>query len=91
MNVVTYNYARQNLAKLMDQVARDHAPVYISRRRKRGDAVSISLEDFQAMETTLHLLGNPINAKLLCEGIAELESGKGIRHEIFTDSQQRLP
>jgi len=39
MSVVTYSYARQNLAKLMDEAERDRAPIYISRRRKRGAAV----------------------------------------------------
>jgi len=40
----------------------------------------ISLEDYEAMETTLYLLGNPTNAKLLREGIAELDSGRGVKH-----------
>ena len=81
MSVVTYSYARQNLAKLMDEVERDRAPVYISRQRKRGAAVLMSLEDYQAMETTLYLLSNPKNAKLLRDGIVELDSGKGLRRE----------
>jgi antitoxin YefM len=82
MSVVTYTYARQNLAKLMDEVERDRAPVYISRQRNRGAAVLMSLDDYQAMETTLYLLSNPTNAKLLREGIAELEGGKGVRRDI---------
>lgn len=82
MSVVTYSYARQNLARLMDEVERDRAPVYISRQRKRGAAVLMSLEDYQAMETTLYLLSNRKNAKLLREGIAELDAGKGVRRDI---------
>ena len=83
MTVVTYSYARQNLAKLMDEVERDRAPVYISRQRKRGAAVLMSLEDYQAMETTLYLLGDPANAKALREGAAELDAGKGVRHDVL--------
>jgi antitoxin YefM len=83
MSVVTYSYARQNLARLMDEVERDRAPVYISRQRKRGAAVLMSLDDFQAMETTLYLLGNPTNARLLREGIAELDAGKGVKRDIL--------
>jgi antitoxin YefM len=82
MSVVTYSYARQNLAKLMDEVERDRAPVYISRQKKRGAAVLMSLDDYQAMETTLYLLSNPANAKLLREGIVELDAGKGVRHDV---------
>lgn len=83
MSVVTYSYARQNLAKLMDEVERDRAPVYISRQSKRGAAVLMSLEDYQSMETTLHLLSSAKNAKLLRQGIAELDAGKGIEHDIL--------
>ena len=48
MSVVTYSYARQNLAKLMDEVQHDRAPIYISRQRGRGAAVLISLETYEA-------------------------------------------
>lgn len=81
MSVVTYSYARQNLAKLMDEVERDRAPIYISRQRNRGAAVLMSMEDYRAMETTLYLLSNPANAKILRQGIAELDAGKGVRHD----------
>jgi antitoxin YefM len=81
MSIVTYTYARQNLAKLMDEVERDRAPVYISRQRKRGAAVLMSLDDYHAMETTLYLLSNPENARVLREGIAELDARKGIVHD----------
>jgi antitoxin YefM len=89
MSVVTYSYARQNLAKLMDKVERDRAPVYISRQRERGAAVLMSLEDYQSMETTLHLLSNPTNAKLLRDGIAELDAGKGVEHNIVPVRRRR--
>jgi antitoxin YefM len=89
MSVVAYSYARQNLAKLMDEVERDRAPVYISRQRKRGAAVLISLDDYQAMETTLYLLGNSTNAKLLFDGIAELDAGKGMVRRAASARQDR--
>lgn len=82
MSIVTYTYARQNLAKLMDEVERDRAPVYISRQRQRGAAVLMSLDDYRAMETTLHLLSSPENARLLREGIAELDAGKGVKRTL---------
>ena len=83
MSVVTYSYARQHLAELMDEVERDRAPVYISRQRKRGAAVLMSLEDYQAMETTLYLLSNPKNAARLRKGIAELNAGKGVERKLI--------
>lgn len=89
MSVVTYSYARQNLAKLMDEVERDRAPIYISRQRKRGAAVLMSLEDYEAMETTMHLLSNPTNARMLREGIAQLEAGKGVEHDTIPVKRRR--
>ena len=83
MPVVTYSYARQNLAKLLDEVERDRAPIIISRQRRRGGAVLMSLEDYEAMETTNYLLRNPANAKLLRQGIAELDAGKGVKHGLI--------
>lgn len=78
MAVVTYSYARQNLAKLMDEVDRDSTPVYISRQRKQGAAVLMSLKDYEALETTLYLLSNPNNAANLRKAKADLDKGKGI-------------
>ena len=81
MSVVTYSYARQNLAKLMDEAERDNAPVYISRQRKQGAAVLMSLRDYEALETTLYLLSNPNNAANLRKAVADLDKGKGIEFD----------
>ena len=78
MSVVTYSYARQNLARLMDEVERDSAPIYISRQRKQGAAVLMSLKDYEALETTLYLRSNPKNAANLRKAKADLDKGKGI-------------
>ncbi|MGA9796582.1 MAG: type II toxin-antitoxin system prevent-host-death family antitoxin [Rhizomicrobium sp.] len=89
MTVVTYSYARQNLAKLMDEVERDSAPVYISRQRNRGAAVLVSQDDWDSMQETLHLLSSPRNANLLREGIAELDAGKGVKHDVNPAKSRR--
>ena len=81
MTIVTYSYARQNLAKLMDEVERDHAPVFISRQRKRGAAVLVSEDEWSSIQETMYLLGNPENARRLRKGIAELNAGRGIEYD----------
>lgn len=43
----------------------------------------ISLEDYQALEETAHLLRSPNNARMLLESIAELESGGGAEQELI--------
>lgn len=82
MDAISYTAARANLAKTMEQVCNDHAPVIITRKRE-APVVMISLEDYQAMEETTYLLRSPANARHLLESIAELETGKGIAQKLI--------
>lgn len=88
MPVVTYSYARQNLAKLMDEVERDCAPIIISRQRKRGGAVLMSQAEWDSIQETLYLLNNPKNAQDLRDAIAELDAGKGVEHDPVEPAQR---
>jgi antitoxin YefM len=83
MSVVTYSYARQNLAKLMDEVERDHVPIYICRQRKRGAAVLVSEAQWSSMQETLYLLSNPKNAQMLRDAIKEMDAGGGIKRDLI--------
>ncbi|MCH7825953.1 MAG: type II toxin-antitoxin system prevent-host-death family antitoxin [Acidobacteria bacterium] len=76
MKAINYTYAREKLAKTMEEVCDDHTPVIITRRNERS-VVMISLEDYEAMEETTYLLRSPKNARRLLESIAELQSGGG--------------
>lgn len=76
MDAISYSAARANLAKTMERVCEDHAPVIIT--RKRGSSVvMMSLEDYRAMEETAYLLRAPANARRLLESVVELEAGRG--------------
>ncbi len=82
MKAMTYTAARQNLAKTMEKVCRDRAPVIVT--RKSSDSVVImSLEDFEALEETAYLLRSPKNTRRLIESVAELENGKGTERELI--------
>jgi antitoxin YefM len=81
MKAITYSAARQNLAKTMESVCKDHAPVIVT--RKTTDSVVImSLEDYEALEETAYLLRSPKNARRLIESIAQLEEGQGSEREL---------
>lgn len=82
MKAITYTAARQNLAKTMENVCNDHAPVIIT-RKKTGSVVIMSLEDFEALEETAYLLRSPKNTKRLIESITQLENGKGTERELL--------
>ena len=76
MESISYTSARSNLAKTMEQVCNDHAPIAITRKGE-GSVVMISMEDYQALEETAYLLRSPMNMRRLIEAISELEDGKG--------------
>ena len=82
MEVITYTAARQNLAKTMEKVCRDRAPVIVTRRTSNS-VVIMSLEDYEALEETAYLLRSPKNARRLIESVAQLENGKGTERELL--------
>jgi antitoxin YefM len=76
MKAITYTAAREGLASAMDQVCRDRAPLVITRNRDQA-VVMMSLDDYEELEETAHLLRSPTNARRLLAAIQSLESGKG--------------
>ncbi|MEH6584747.1 MAG: type II toxin-antitoxin system prevent-host-death family antitoxin [Halioglobus sp.] len=82
MESISYTAARSNLAKKMDQVCDDHAPIAITRKGE-GAVVMMSMEDYQALEETAHLLRSPKNTRRLIESIADLEAGKGQEKDLL--------
>ncbi len=75
MKAMTYTAARQNLAKTMEKVCADHAPVIVT-RKSSNSVVIMSLEDYEALEETAYLLRSPKNTRRLIESIAQLENDK---------------
>ena len=83
MDVTTYSDARANLKGLMDQVVKDRTHVVIT-RQKAGSVVMVSLDDWNAMEETLHLLSTPTNATRLRDAVHQLDAGKGHARPLMT-------
>lgn len=81
MAAITASEARKNLFPLIEQVNNDRKPVEIT--SKRGNAVLMSLEDYEAMEETAYLLRSPENARRLLEGLAQARAGQVEEHELI--------
>jgi antitoxin YefM len=75
MDAITYTNARNNLARTMDSVNQNHAPIIIT-RQSGAPVVMMSLEDFNAWEETAYLLRSPVNAKRLKDSVAAIAAGK---------------
>lgn len=81
MDVMTYTDARGELKAVMDRAIHDREPVVITRKNREA-AVMISLDDYNAMIETLHLLRSPENARRLRRSIDQLEAGAGIERTV---------
>ena len=82
MKAISYTAARQNLAKTMENVCKDHAPVIVT-RKSTDSVVIMSLEDYESLAETAYLLRSPKNTKRLIESIVQLEDGKGSERELL--------
>lgn len=81
MDVLSYSDARANLKGVMDRVVNDRTHVVVT-RQKAGAVVMLSLDDWNAMEETLHLLSTPNNADRLRSAIDQLEAGAGKERDL---------
>jgi len=72
---ITASEARKNLVPLIEQVNDERAPVEINSRR--GDAVLVSREEYEALQQTAHLVRSPANARRLVESLAQAWGSTG--------------
>lgn len=77
---ITASEARKTLFPLIEQVNEDHVPVEIT--SKRGNAVLMSLDDYQALQETAYLLRVPANARRLLDSLAQAQSGQCQEHDL---------
>ena len=80
---VTYSEARSSLKAVLDQVNED-ADVTVISRRDGADAVVMSLDQYQSIMETMHLLSTPANAAALAKGIGQDRKGQARRRELVT-------
>jgi antitoxin YefM len=69
MMTLNVTEARANLYKLIDDTTASHEPVVIT--GKRGNAVLLAEDDWNAINETLHLLSVPGMRESILEGMQE--------------------
>ncbi|WJJ94651.1 type II toxin-antitoxin system Phd/YefM family antitoxin [Neopusillimonas aromaticivorans] len=77
MRVVNFSEARNSLKLVIDQVIND-ADYTVIARRDAPDAVVMSLDTFNSLMETVHLLNSPANAAHLAQSIAQYREGNVI-------------
>lgn len=81
MKVVNFTDARNNLKSVLDQVVND-ADCTIITRRDAEDAVLMSLDYYNSLMETVHLLRSPANAAHLQTSIAQFHQGSLTEHDL---------
>jgi antitoxin YefM len=75
MRLVNFSEARNSLKNVIDQVVED-ADYTVIARRDAPDAVLMSLDTFNSLMETVHLLKSPANAAHLARSIEQYRQGQ---------------
>jgi antitoxin YefM len=75
MRVVNFSDARNSLKTVIDQVTVD-ADFTVIARRDAPDAVVMSLDTFNSLMETVHLLRSPANAAHLAKSLSQYRQGR---------------
>ena len=81
MKIVTYSEVRSALKTVLDTVNED-ADVTVISRRDGADAVVMSLDHYQSLMETMHLLSTPANAAALGRAVNQDRAGQAKRRQL---------
>ena len=84
MIAANYSEFRKDLKEYLDSVENDQETLIIKRGSGKG-AVIISLEEYNSIMETLHLLSSQKNAQRLFESINQMKSGKTVQHDLIEE------
>ena len=82
MRTLSYAQSLARFDEVLDSVVDDREEVVIT-RDGRGSAVIVSLDEYEALRETVHLLRSPANAHRLLDAIERLETGRGEHHDLL--------
>ena len=84
MKAANFTEFRTKLKQFLDDVENNNETLIIKRGAGHG-AVLISLDEFNSILETVHLLSSKTNADRLYESIKQMKSGKSVRKELIED------
>jgi antitoxin YefM len=84
MRIVSFTEARNSLKAVLDAVVND-ADTTIITRRDSEDAVVMSLDYYNSLMETVHLLRSPANAEHLNRSIAQFKAGKVTQRNLIDE------
>jgi antitoxin YefM len=84
MIAANYTEFRTGLKKFLDDVENNNETLIIKRGTGKG-TVLLSLEEYNSMIETMHLLSSKVNADRLYESINQMKAGKIVRKKLIED------
>ena len=80
MKILSFSEARNNLKSVLDGVVND-ADLTVITRRDAQDAVVMSLDYYNSLMETVHLMRSPANIEYLNKSIAQYKTGKVLQRQ----------
>jgi antitoxin YefM len=84
MIAANFTEFRTSLKGFLDSVENDKETLIIKRKTGKG-AVMISLEEYNSIMETLHLLSSQKNATRLYESIEQMKNGKSSQKQLIEE------
>ena len=84
MIATNYTEFRTQLKKFLDNVEENHETLIIKRGTGKG-TVLISLDEYNSIMETVHLLSSKTNADRLYESIKQMKDGKVVKKDLIED------
>jgi len=87
MRVISFSEARESFKAVLDRVEAD-ADVTLITRRSSQDAVVMSLDTYNSLIETVHLLRSPANAAHLQRSLEQADRGELLSHPLIEADQR---
>jgi len=84
MIAANFTEFRTKLKKFLDTVEENNETLIVKRGTGKG-TVMISLDEYNSIMETVHLLSSKANADRLYESIQQMKDGKGIQKELIEE------
>jgi len=84
MRIISFTQARNSLKTVLDSVVND-ADCTVITRRNADNAVVMSMDYYNSLMETVHLLKSPANAAHLAQSIEQYKTGNSKERETIDD------
>ena len=84
MLAANYSEFRGDLKKFLDSVEKNNETLIIKRGKGKG-TVMISLDEYNSLMETVHLLSSKVNADRLYESIQQMKEGNTVTQDLIEE------